>query len=171
MNNLKSIKFVKTMESQYKDQEETKEEKKEEKEEEKKEETKEEEKKEEEEEEEEIFNVEDNTINMDNVNIPIENVIVSKSRRVKPKTVITMNVDDIEVNGKKIGDRLPRIKERQINKASSYYMNNRKLSIEKINKLFQPYLKEIKETKDVTCENRGSAGNDLLLIKKLFLII
>ena len=167
MQQLQSLRFVKTMESQYETPSapiEVEMDSKEEEEESKIEEIK-------EGEEEEIFNLEDNLPkqNMDNVNIPIENVIVSKSRRVKPKTIITMNVDDIEVNGKKIGDRMPKIKERQINKASSYYMNNRKLYIEKINKLFQPYLKELKETKDVSCENRGSAGNELFTHQKIIL--
>ena len=161
MQQLQSLRFVKTMETQFETPSKPIEVEMESKEEEK-EETKEEETKEGE--EEEIFNLEDSIPkkDMDQVDIPIENVIVSKSRRVKPKTIITMNVDDIEVNGKKIGDRMPKIRERQINKASSYYMNNRKLYIEKINKLFQPYLKELKETKDVTCENRGSAGKFVL---------
>tara|TARA_X000000950_G_scaffold147713_1_gene182305 strand:- start:4797 stop:8138 length:3342 start_codon:yes stop_codon:yes gene_type:complete len=168
MQQLQSLRFVKTMETQFETPSKPIEVEMESKEEEK-EETKEEETKEGE--EEEIFNLEDSIPkkDMDQVDIPIENVIVSKSRRVKPKTIITMNVDDIEVNGKKIGDRMPKIRERQINKASSYYMNNRKLYIEKINKLFQPYLKELKETKDVTCENRGSAGNELFTHQKIIL--
>ena len=115
MQQLQSLRFVKTMETQFETPSKPIEVEMESKEEEK-EETKEEETKEGE--EEEIFNLEDSIPkkDMDQVDIPIENVIVSKSRRVKPKTIITMNVDDTEVNGKKIGDRMPKIRERQINK-------------------------------------------------------
>ena len=80
----------------------------------------------------------------------IANVI---SKRVKPKTVITMPVDDIEINGKKVKDRMPALKENIVHRASSYYMNNRKLSIEKLGKLFKPYGDELRDAPIPTCES------------------
>ena len=44
---------------------------------------------------------------------------------------------------RKVSKRLPTLKEKYIHKASSYYMNNRKLFVEKINQLLTPYIKEL----------------------------
>lgn len=78
-------------------------------------------------------------------------VIKRKGKKVEAKTISQININDVEINGKKIKDRIPVAKEKIRPKASSYYMNNRKLSIEKINKILLPYkdsLKEIKILKD-----------------------
>merc|ERR1711871_469307 len=50
-----------------------------------------------------------------------------------------MKIEDIEINGKQIKKRLPVSLERYKPKVSPYYMNNRKLAIEKINKIFLQY--------------------------------
>lgn len=94
----------------------------------------------------------------------ITNVI---SKRVKPKTVIMMPVGDIEVNGKKIDDRMPKLKDSIQHRASSYYMNNRKLSIEKLNQLFRPYLEEIRDAPPVDCESRSTKEFELLTHQKV----
>ena len=78
-------------------------------------------------------------------------VIKRRGKKVEAKTISQININDVEINGRKIKDRIPITKEKIRPKASSYYMNNRKLSIEKINKILLPYkdsLKEIKILKD-----------------------
>lgn len=74
-------------------------------------------------------------------------VIKRKGKKVEPKTISQIDINDVEINGKKIKDRIPVTKERIRPKASSYYMNNRKLSIEKINKILLPYKDSLKEIK------------------------
>lgn len=77
---------------------------------------------------------------------PNEITLKKRGRRAKPKTVSLMKIDDIIVNEKSIKERLPALKEKYIHKASSYYMNNRKLFVEKINQLISPYIKELENT-------------------------
>ena len=64
---------------------------------------------------------------------------VKSSKRAKPKVISTMNIDDAIIGSKKVSDRIPSLKEQIKVRISHYYMNNRKISIEKINKLFSPY--------------------------------
>ncbi len=66
-------------------------------------------------------------------------VITKKGRKVKPKTISTMKIEDIEINGKQIKKRLPISLDRYKPRVSPYYMNNRKLAIEKINQIFLKY--------------------------------
>jgi len=65
--------------------------------------------------------------------------------------------------------RIPKKKETNIIKASSYYLSNRRLFIQKINELFSGYQKELKEsTANITCESRSSGdGFDLLTHQKI----
>lgn len=73
----------------------------------------------------------------------------------------------------KIGERtfkelLPEQTEKYIHRASSYYMNNRKLSVEKIANLFKPYRKEVLDTADtMTCNNKSGVSFDLLTHQKV----
>lgn len=78
---------------------------------------------------------------------PKEITIKKRGRQTKPKTVSLTKIDDIIINEKSLKDRLPILKEKYNHKASSYYMNNRKLFVEKINQLLTPYIKELEETK------------------------
>jgi hypothetical protein len=73
-------------------------------------------------------------------------MVVKRRRQKKPKTVSLVKIDDIEFNGKPLKERLPQAKEKYIHKASSYYMNNRKLFVEKVNQLLSPYIKELEES-------------------------
>jgi hypothetical protein len=67
----------------------------------------------------------------------------------------------------KLVDRLPKPTGKILIKASSYYMNNRKLSIEKLSKLFQPYRQEILDKSDeVTCDNKDGVDFELLTHQK-----
>jgi hypothetical protein len=73
----------------------------------------------------------------------------------------------------KIGERtfkelLPEQTEKYIHRASSYYMNNRKLSVEKIANLFKPYRKEVLDTAEtMTCNNKSGVSFDLLTHQKV----
>ena len=67
----------------------------------------------------------------------------------------------------KLVDRLPKPTGKILIKASSYYMNNRKLSIERLSKLFQPYRQEILDKSDeVTCDNKDGVDFELLTHQK-----
>lgn len=73
------------------------------------------------------------------------------------------------IRNQKVLDRLPKEKEKIIIKASSYYMNNRKLFVQKLTELFAPYQKELIETQEsVSCESRSQNENfDLLTHQKI----
>ena len=67
----------------------------------------------------------------------------------------------------KLVDRLPKPTGKILIKASSYYMNNRKISIEKLSKLFQPYRQEILDKSDeLTCDNKDGVDFELLTHQK-----
>ncbi len=69
----------------------------------------------------------------------------------------------MEINGRKIEDRLPKPEKFQI-KTSDFYMNNRKLYTQKLAELFREYNSEIiKENETVSCDNRTSGGNETQL--------
>ena len=72
-----------------------------------------------------------------------------------------MNIDDAIIGSKKVSDRIPSLKEQIKVRISPYYMNNRKISIEKINKLFSPYKKELEDANEITCENRKNNKDSL----------
>jgi hypothetical protein len=86
-----------------------------------------------------------------------------------PRIISKKNIQNIIIQGTKIGDRLPLPSEKFIYRASSYYMNNRQLSIEKLNKLFQPYSQEILDNiENITCDTRSSSVDfDLLTHQKI----
>ena len=73
------------------------------------------------------------------------------------------------IRSQKVIDRLPKEKEKVIIKAPAYYMNNRKLFIQKLTELFKPYQKELLDTNEsVSCESRSQSGGfDLLTHQKL----
>lgn len=93
---------------------------------------------------------------------PKEITLKKRGRRAKPKTVSLMKIDDIIVNAKSIKDRLPKLKEKYIHKASSYYMTNRKLFVEKVNQLLTPYIKELEES-----NTKGQEQYDLFTHQKI----
>jgi hypothetical protein len=103
-----------------------------------------------------------------NIGEQVETIKIKKPK-AKPKNVSTMPIKDVVIGNIKLGDRLPKPSEKVIYKASSYYMNNRKISIEKLNKLFHPYRKEILDNQEtVSCESRSNAIDfDLLTHQKI----
>ena len=92
---------------------------------------------------------------------------VKSSKRAKPKVISTMNIDDAIIGSKKVSDRIPSLKEQIKVRISPYYMNNRKISIEKINKLFSPYKKELEDASEITCENRKNNKDKLFTHQKV----
>ena len=103
-------------------------------------------------------------INKDNDAEPIKRTIKIKIVKKDKEKV----VDDIVIDGVRIGDRKPKPSEKYIYKASSYYMNNRLISIKKLNQLFQPYQKELADTaNDASCDAKSSEEIKLLTHQKV----
>jgi hypothetical protein len=72
------------------------------------------------------------------------------------------------IRTQKVADRLPKEREKVIVKASSYYMNNRKIFIQKLTELFKPYRQDIMADVDkVSCDSSQSADFDLLTHQKI----
>ncbi|NDC83822.1 hypothetical protein EB093_09230, partial [bacterium] len=73
----------------------------------------------------------------------------------------------IKLSKNKIAERLPKPTGKIIHKASTYYMNNRKISIEKLSKLFQPYRQEILDKSDeLTYDSKDGVDFELLTHQK-----
>ena len=73
----------------------------------------------------------------------------------------------VKLGKNKLAERLPKPTGKIIHKASSYYMNNRKISIEKLSKLFQPYRQEILDKSDeVSCDKSSGVDFELLTHQK-----
>ena len=90
--------------------------------------------------------------------------IVIKGKREQ----VINNVDDMVINGVRIGDRKPKPSEKYIYNASSYYMNNRLIYSEKINALFKPYHAELAENAESeSCESKSSEEIKLLTHQKV----
>jgi hypothetical protein len=112
---------------------------------------------------------------IDEIPPPVANV--DEPKRIKRKLKIVQQpveeINNIDLTTAKIreqlvSERLPTSKEKIIMKASSYYMNNRKKSIQKLNELFQPYKREIAEDAETaSCESRGDASMDLFTHQKV----
>jgi hypothetical protein len=75
-----------------------------------------------------------------------------------------VDITTVAIRNQKVIDRLPKEKEKVIIKAPSYYMNNRKIFIQKLTELFRPYQKELIETQEsVSCESRSQNDEFSLL--------
>jgi hypothetical protein len=92
-----------------------------------------------------------------------EEPIEKPKRGRKPKQVVreedNINIDlsTATIRNKLVIDRLPKQTEKITFKAPTYYMNNRKLFIQKLNELFQPYKKEIMNNEtSISCDKRGA---------------
>ena len=98
--------------------------------------------------------------------------VVEKKKRGRPKIKIVSKLErsDIILDKKKLSERLPKI-EKIKHRVSNYYMNNRKLSIEKINQLFEPFRKELLDDKEsINCDaSAGSGDFKPLLHQKIIL--
>jgi len=73
----------------------------------------------------------------------------------------------VKLGKNKLAERLPKPTGKIIHKASAYYMNNRKISIEKLSKLFQPYRQEILDKSDeASCDKSDGVDFELLTHQK-----
>ena len=102
---------------------------------------------------------------------PVPKPIQKKLKIVEKLTEKAEDVDltKVVIRTQKVADRLPKEREKMIVKASSYYMNNRKIFIQKMANLFKPYMKEIMDAEEnVSCENRNLTTDfDLLTHQKV----
>uniref|UniRef100_A0A6C0DCC2 DOD-type homing endonuclease domain-containing protein n=1 Tax=viral metagenome TaxID=1070528 RepID=A0A6C0DCC2_9ZZZZ len=93
-----------------------------------------------------------------------------KTKKQEPiEEMPEVDITTATIRNQKVLDRLPKEKEKIIIKASSYYMNNRKLFVQKLTELFEPYKKELIETQETaSCESRSQNENfDLLTHQKI----
>jgi hypothetical protein len=104
------------------------------------------------------------------VEVLIEDV-PKKIRRPRLKVVpgqevelINIDLTTAKIRDQLVSERLPVSRDKVVVKASAYYMNNREISVSKLNQLFQPYRKDIIGDDDaISCESR-SAGAELDLL-------
>jgi hypothetical protein len=93
-----------------------------------------------------------------------------KTKKQEPiEEMPEVDITTAMIRNQKVLDRLPKEKEKVIIKASSYYMNNRKLFVQKLTELFEPYKKELIETQETaSCESRSQNDEfELLTHQKL----
>ena len=93
-----------------------------------------------------------------------------KRGRPKLKIVTKLNRSEIVLDKKKLAERLPK-HEKIKHRVSNFYMNNRKISIEKINQLFEPFRKELTDDKALISCDAGAGSGDFkpLLHQKIIL--
>lgn len=88
-------------------------------------------------------------------------VVIVKKPRAKKDHLATIS----KIGSETFLSRLPKASEKIIYRSPQYYMNNRKLFVQKINKLFEPYLQKINESQDaISCEKRSQSEDFQLLI-------
>lgn len=79
-----------------------------------------------------------------------------------------VNLISAVIKEQNIIDRLPSDKEKIIIKAPTYYMNNRKIFIQKLTELFKPYREELKNNQDnISCDDKTNTDFDLLTHQKI----
>jgi hypothetical protein len=78
-----------------------------------------------------------------------------KAKVVVEEPLINVDLKTAKIREQLVSDMLPKPTEKVIIKAPAYYMNNRKLYVQKLNELFQPYRKEIMaDDTGISCEVR-----------------
>jgi hypothetical protein len=89
--------------------------------------------------------------------------------RPPEEELFNIDLTTAKISEQLMSERLPVPNEKVIVKASSYYMNNREISVSKLNELFRPYRKDILSDEDtISCESRSaSAELDLLTHQKI----
>ena len=84
-----------------------------------------------------------------------------------PVAAVPAPIAKVKLGKNKLAERLPKPTGKIIHKASAYYMNNRKISIEKLSKLFQPYRQEILDKSDeASCDKSDGVDFELLTHQK-----
>jgi K+ transporter len=78
-----------------------------------------------------------------------------KAKIAVDEPLINVDLKTAKIREQLVSDMLPKPTEKVIIKAPAYYMNNRKLYVQKLNELFQPYRKEIMaDDTGISCEAR-----------------
>ena len=98
-----------------------------------------------------------------------KNLTSIKSEKEKDKkTVISGPLSLIEIDKENISLRLPEKKPNVLLKAPTYFMNNRKVFISKINSLFSKYKEEINSDKQIfSCDSGASSEFNMLTHQKI----
>lgn len=112
---------------------------------------------------------------MPSVPAPIVKAPTRRRKNIpKPDIVANLPTEEVDlttavIRTQNVADRLPKERERIIVKAPSYYMNNRKIFVQKITELFKPYQDEIlSNAETVSCTSSGDANTfDLLTHQKI----
>lgn len=90
-----------------------------------------------------------------------------KRGRPKLKIVSKVPIKEVLIDNAAITARLPQ-HEKVVQRVSSYYMNNRKIAVEKLRRLFEPERREFQEKKEtVSCDSAGGPSFDLLPHQKI----
>jgi len=105
----------------------------------------------------------------------VEKVIIENKKRGRKAKKATETGDELPVDlttavirTQKVIDRLPKEREKNIILAPTYYMNNRKLFIQKMATLFEPRRKEmLANNENISCDRSQSEGFDLLTHQKI----
>jgi hypothetical protein len=86
----------------------------------------------------------------------------------EPEPEVNIDLTTAIINKTNVKDRLPKEREKRILATSSFYMNNRKLFIQKLSELFKRYREDLTKNEDiVSCDNRSSNEFDLLTHQKV----
>ena len=98
---------------------------------------------------------------------------IKKKRGPKVKIVDTgfeIDLTTANINDKLITERLPTAKPQLTLRAPTYYMNNRKLYVEKIMKLLEPYKRELADDSNaISCDRPADSKFELLTHQKILL--
>ena len=104
----------------------------------------------------------------------IEKVPPMKKLRITGKKEAAEPIEEVDlttavIRTQKVVDRLPKEREKMIIKAPSYYMNNRKMFVQKMAEIFAPYQEEMRDmTASISCDTQaGGEEFDLLTHQKI----
>lgn len=103
------------------------------------------------------------------IEIPIKaKKVTGRKIVISKEATIKVPIANVKIGKNKLNNRLPKPTGKIIHKASSYYMNNRKITIEKLSKLFKPYRDEILAASDnVSCDKTDGVNFELLTHQKV----
>jgi len=92
----------------------------------------------------------------------------AKQAEIIPEIIPEIDLTTAVIRSQNVIDRLPKEREKVIIKAPSYYMNNRKIFIQKLTELFKPYREDIlRDTETASCDGGQSSDFDLLTHQKI----
>ena len=121
-----------------------------------------------------ISDTSNNSIPPQNIQLPLNEIDPTKPKKRgrKKKTddkiiIQDQHISDIHINDVAINDRLPKSTPFSLN-TSQFYMDNRKMFIQKMNELFKNYFNEIKDDNNkITCNTESNPKFELLTHQKV----